>query len=735
MPSSEDILAEGLARLAEAIRLADQHRANESLDDFVAKQPTEHQEDVRLLLESEIGRVYGNRFRVAGRLGRGGMGVVFSAIDSKLDRQVALKVVAGWESGVREARNAAKLNHPHIVTVYDVGEAEDGCFIAQELISGGRTLEDEIVAGRERRATRRDRRRWNAYCLHTFAKLARALQYAHREMVVHLDIKPANVLVTKANEPIIADFGIARDVASAQRPGFAGTPGYMSPEQSMGRDPRGASDVFALGVSLQQSLTTVGAHDVAQREATPLPEPQSRHLANLCRKATQPSCKDRFPSMRAFAEAIERQVRWYRVSDPMLCAVALGIAMLAIVAFVSMGSNSWPERWRLARENAEFHWQLIEEACEDVRERRWDGGPPPYDFADNHAWNRNVDIRKDPMGGDRELTEALIGLAERNSAFEDMVIPASREHIVTRAKSGVSVGEAYVSREQDRQDQIDRTESHALEPPDEGLYLNSVAPSQRETALPDAFPRPWVDLRFANIEGVEFPVRAQFSGALATKANISICKIERANFVKAELEGAQIMGCPAWGADFSEANMRGVRTRSVDFGGTKFISTWLGGADLRECNFYRADLSWAVLPYAVFDHAVDLSESAWNHCFGFGASFVDSSFQKSGSGPATARYAYWRQADFRRATMTNMDLTGAVLTNANLEGASLSGAVLAKTWLDGARLHGADLRRTDLSQVAPGLTVDQLLIAVTDAHTVLPACWSEAQVVGFVRRR
>jgi serine/threonine-protein kinase len=203
-------------------------------------------------------------FRILGLLGRGGMGIVYRALDTRLEREVALKLVR--EEGaadpdrhrriLREARVAASISHPNIAMIFEVGETDArGVYIAMELVHGKslRELIDEGPMPIDR-------------AVDTAAQIGKALGAAHAQGVVHRDVKPDNVIVTPAGDVKVLDFGIAKalsgrfapsDKAKALRatPGnVPGTPEYMSPEHASGGavDPR--SDVFALGVLMYEML-------------------------------------------------------------------------------------------------------------------------------------------------------------------------------------------------------------------------------------------------------------------------------------------------------------------------------------------------------------------------------------------------------------------------------------------------------------------------------------------------
>jgi len=198
------------------------------------------------------------RYAIQSELGRGAMGIVYKATDSALERVVAVKTVnmalerdgadRYEERFYQEARAAAGLNHPNIVTVHDVGKSGEVVFLAMEYIEGVE-LRSLIGEGRPLRLPQ---------ALSIAAQITEGLAYAHSRGVVHRDIKPANIMVV-ANGPVkITDFGIARRRVSSeltQTGMLMGSPKYMSPEQVIGKRADHRSDIFSLGVIVYEMLT------------------------------------------------------------------------------------------------------------------------------------------------------------------------------------------------------------------------------------------------------------------------------------------------------------------------------------------------------------------------------------------------------------------------------------------------------------------------------------------------
>jgi eukaryotic-like serine/threonine-protein kinase len=208
-----------------------------------------------LLPQSTLGR-----YQIERELGHGAMGAVYLGHDPQRNQPVALKTMAlarefqgdelaeARERFFREAEVAKRLKHPDIVTVFETGEVQGLAFIAMEYLSGNDLL----------RYTQPSKLLPVPVVLHTLARVAHALAYAHKQGVIHRDVKPANVMIDPSTEMVkITDFGVARiiDVCRTRTGIVLGTPSFMSPEQLAGRPLDGRSDLYAVGVMLFQLLT------------------------------------------------------------------------------------------------------------------------------------------------------------------------------------------------------------------------------------------------------------------------------------------------------------------------------------------------------------------------------------------------------------------------------------------------------------------------------------------------
>lgn len=213
--------------------------------------------DATVIMENTGVKPTLGRYEIVKELGRGAMGTVFLGKDPRINREVAIKTLRYEEIDAeqidevkkrffREAEAAGKLSHPNIVTIYDVGEDYDIAYMAMELLDGsdlGKYTKKESLLPMEE-------------ILRVVCCVASALDYAHANGIVHRDIKPANIMMLNNREIKVADFGIARVMATSktQTGVVMGTPSYMSPEQIAGKKVDGRSDLFSLGVVLYELI-------------------------------------------------------------------------------------------------------------------------------------------------------------------------------------------------------------------------------------------------------------------------------------------------------------------------------------------------------------------------------------------------------------------------------------------------------------------------------------------------
>jgi serine/threonine protein kinase/tetratricopeptide (TPR) repeat protein len=258
-------------------------------------------------------------------IGRGGQGVVFRARQKSLNRTVALKVISlgQWASKTRlkrfrlEAEAAARLEHPGIVPIHEVGERDGSCYFSMKFVEGGQL--DEVI----RRAPMSIRQ-----AAELIAKVARTVHYAHERGILHRDIKPGNILLDQKGEPHLTDFGLARLIETqstmTRTQEVLGTPSYMAPEQAAGNNAAISSvtDVYGLGAVLYQLLaghppfaggttyeTIKLVLDTEPRQPRLLNPKVDRDLSTICLKCLEKDPKRRYSSALALAEDLERWLK------------------------------------------------------------------------------------------------------------------------------------------------------------------------------------------------------------------------------------------------------------------------------------------------------------------------------------------------------------------------------------------------------------------------------------------
>jgi len=308
-------------------------------------------------------------------IGRGGQGVVFRARQKSLNRTVALKIIGlgQWASKAHvkrfrlEAEAAARLDHPCIVPIYEVGEREGCCYFSMKFVEGGQL--DEAV----RRTPMPFRQ-----AAELMAKVARTVHYAHEHGILHRDIKPGNILLDQNGEPHLTDFGLARLVESESSVTHTlevlGTPSYMAPEQAAGNNAglSSATDVYGLGAVLYQLLTghppfaggttfeTVRlVLDTEPRQPRLWNPKVDRDLSTICLKCLEKDPQRRYSSALALAEDLERWLRhepirarhtgvftrgkkWVRRNPTTALLFALSLAFAATVGVMIWKSRPEP---------------------------------------------------------------------------------------------------------------------------------------------------------------------------------------------------------------------------------------------------------------------------------------------------------------------------------------------------------------------------------------------------------
>jgi serine/threonine-protein kinase len=380
-------------------------------------------------------------YEVLEELGRGGMGVVFKARQVGLDRLVALKVVlAGEFAGASErarfraeALAAARLSHPNVVQVFEVGEHQGHPYLALEYVEAG-TLADRLRGGPlpPRQAAE------------LIQQLARAAQVAHDRGVVHRDLKPANVLLTRDGTPKVTDFGLAKrldaQTAATQSGAVVGTPAYMAPEQAAGktREVGPAADVWALGVILYECLTgrppfqAATPLDTVVQVLTAEPVPPRRlrpgvprDLQTVCLHCLDKEPRKRYPSALALADDLGRWLagesikarpvgrvgrlwRWCRRRP----AVAVLLLALALSLLAGAGTSAYLLRTRRGSAGPDAE-ALVARGRLHLQRKEYDRALAAYGEA----------LRLDPRHATAhaERADAYVGLGRPDEAVAECV--------------------------------------------------------------------------------------------------------------------------------------------------------------------------------------------------------------------------------------------------------------------------------------------------------------------------
>jgi serine/threonine-protein kinase len=279
------------------------------------------------------------RYKIISEIGQGAMGTVYKAVDPIIDRTVAIKTInlnlsrqelEEYEARFQqEIKAAGRLNHPNIVTIYDVGKTDQVAYMAMEFLEG-KELKDMIAAGTLPAADQ---------VVDIISQVADGLSFAHSQDIVHRDVKPSNIMVMRGGIAKITDFGIARLPNSAVKTMtglILGSPRYMSPEQVIGKTIDARSDIFSLGVVLYEALTGVPPFDgdnvnaIMYATVNTTPPPPSSHsrsvpamLDLIVAKAMAKLLEDRYQSIKELGDDL-REVR--RQMDSSRPAAALKAA-------------------------------------------------------------------------------------------------------------------------------------------------------------------------------------------------------------------------------------------------------------------------------------------------------------------------------------------------------------------------------------------------------------------------
>jgi serine/threonine protein kinase len=320
--------------------------------------------------DENVPKTFG-RYQIIRELGKGNMGRVFQVYDPKLNREVALKVMLAGEMAdnsaierfCREAQAMARLRHPNIIGICDIGEENKQHYFTMDLIKG-RSLESTIT---------NDRRHSPRKAAELIKKVANTLHYAHTQNVVHRDIKPSNIMIGDNGEPYLMDFGLAKAIQGGSRLSrtnvVMGTPSYMPPEQAQGKSKEidARSDIYALGATLYELLTGRVPFpgndvyrvimDVVNKQPVPLHEICSHipvDIENICLKCLAKDKKLRYATAQELADDLSRFLdgeavqatkpglsmrAWVKENRGKVGATIAALAMLVAFLFLSIREN------------------------------------------------------------------------------------------------------------------------------------------------------------------------------------------------------------------------------------------------------------------------------------------------------------------------------------------------------------------------------------------------------------
>ena len=408
-------------------------------------------------------------FTVLEPAGRGAMGVVFRALQDGLERHVAVKVLDpvlddGGRSRLRflqEARAAARLAHPNVVSVIAVGEQDGHAWYAMEWIEGESLAS---LLARRRSEQRTPDRDWCRESAALVAKIAHALQHAHDHGLLHRDVKPGNILVDERGEPHLADFGLVKDATAATMThsgDVVGSPAYMSPEQLRGdRSLDARSDVYSLGVTLYECLTLARPFEaasvdrLARRIASEAPVPPRRlvpviedPLQRVCLRAIAAEPGARYASAAAFAVDLEAFLRGEPVAargesvGVRLRRLARrrmreGFAVTAIVVVLGL-------LWLVQSSRSELHANERRLADKELVDARLFGDEDGYRERLGRA------LADYPDDGELHLLAAVLALEEGDVAQAEHELRAAaaardQDPVVTRVCAAIGPALAFV---------------------------------------------------------------------------------------------------------------------------------------------------------------------------------------------------------------------------------------------------------------------------------------------------
>lgn len=551
-------------------------------DEASALLPTKPPEPAPLIDDAPMPERIGN-YRLVEEIGRGGMGLVYRAgrDDGLFDQQVAIKVIrrnvlsaSMHEQFATERRILARLHHPHIAHLLDGGVSEAGSpYIIMELIKGAPITDHARERGLNLAAR-----------LALFRDACEALEYAHRELVVHADVKPSNVVVADGFGVKLLDFGIARLVGeSGNATGGAYTPGYSSPARRAGERATPADDIFALGVLLDQLIagasgTDEDLHAVAAKAASEDASDRygavSELIADLdCWRADAP-VSARAPGRRRRLLLLWRRNRVAISGGAMLAAFALAMTFLFLQA--SAARTSAEQRFAETRSLSNF---LVSEVVTDL-EAMPGTGPIRQRIADRAriALEKLSQVPAAPMDLRVETANAYARVGEILSAedLRDVMDPATGDAVLARAEQTLR---RILSESPDRADlRLSLAQT---------LYARAVFAAEAKIDQARAF------RRLDEAEAMLAPLLAQEPANFAAQILVVRCRLLRADNSNTEARYAQSV-------DSSRAALRmmdGMTSRTLRQRADLALARELANTMVGDAVWYGGDSAGALAPY------------------------------------------------------------------------------------------------------------------------------------------
>ncbi len=326
------------------LKIGDKIQVGDTILSFLSDQRQETQQGL-------VGKTLGG-YQILERVGRGGMGTVFKAVQLSLHREVAFKVLSSRllkdskfiEKFVSEARAAGQLNHPNVVQVYDVGTDRNIHFFSMEFMDGA-SLQDKI--GKDGTLD------W-AETLDVLEHAARALAFAERKGIVHRDVKPDNLMLTSDGQVKLADLGLARHLEkgkTAQEEGIFGTPHFISPEQALGKEVDHRADLYSLGATAYRLLagktpfTGANVSEIIHKQIHEDPEPLNKlvpdcpeELVDLVHRLMKKNADERPESARALLTELEQIRLQYKMKAAGVGKGGKGIFIAVVIALLAVAA-------------------------------------------------------------------------------------------------------------------------------------------------------------------------------------------------------------------------------------------------------------------------------------------------------------------------------------------------------------------------------------------------------------